>query len=179
MVSVSRSGALRQLGLYIPEAIRRAFRRFSIEILCGLVLAVTLAYFLSLTWKTVTGETYSAAVPEHQVRLQIVNASAAPESPGEVRRLLQGFVNADLQMEKVVCEDLRIREITESLVISRIADPSSAERLAELLNIDPGRVYFRPLDRNRDQISVTLVLGGDYQEVIKAAQAMKENTGTL
>lgn len=130
------------------------------------VVAVTLVLFVvSLAIKVTHGVTRTVDSPDHSVRLQVLNGCGQKGLAGRMADQLDNYRDKEMLIRVVDSDNFDLAEVERSFVISRDADKSSAKLFAEKVGLDPAEVVYRQLENNIRQVSVTLVLGTDYEKV--------------
>ncbi len=140
------------------------FRRY-LDLLLGAAFVVTLVLVIMTTVKISRGVTRTVETPEHFIRLQVLNATAVSNLESKMAAYLDSFRDADIEIKVVDRSNFDLRKVDRSFIISRESDKSGAELLARTIGLDPSEIVYRPLENNTEQISATLVLGEDYQNV--------------
>jgi hypothetical protein len=131
----------------------------------GAVLLVVFLYLLSSTGRVVKGITRAAEPPAHLVRLQVVNGSNVDGLAERAAESLAGYADRDLEIKVVDTADFGLGKVANSFIIARQQDQTAARLLAAKLGLDPSGVTFKPLEHNMRQVSVTLVVGEDYESL--------------
>jgi hypothetical protein len=141
-------------------------RRFKLSLAArvglSLVFLVTVALALSLAVRVTRGVTQTELTPQYVVRLEILNGCSRAGIASEAARILSGYNNDELEIIVIETGDFDLTDVSKTMVISRDRDQTGAERLARLIGINDSEVTYKPMENNYRQISVTLVLGGDY-----------------
>lgn len=149
------------------------FRRY-LDLLLGAAFLVTLILVVLTVVKVSRGVTRTVKTPEHLVRLQVLNAAGVNNLESKMAGYLEGFKDADLEIKVVDRSEFDLRKVSHSFVINRDNDKKGAELLARTLGLDPSEIVSRPLANNVHQVSATLVLGEDYQNVKLPPKPTKE-----
>lgn len=156
------------------RTLRDLARRYRIEAVLAVILIAAAAYLISFGVRLSTGVSGTMPVPKYTARLQIVNGTDDPGALALVAERLNGYGDPDLEIEVVARENFDLRKIGQSIVVSRQEDLTVAGLLARRLGLPPGQVRYRPLENNRDHVSVTLVLGTDYGRLTLAGLSEEE-----
>lgn len=157
--STTKSGKVRNRFI---KATARFVSRSKIEALVLILAVVVLTGMGSIVYRVVVGVSKTDDLPAHLVRLQVVEASGREMLLSEVVSGLSGYSSGDLEIQIVETEKFKVREVPKSFVISRQKDQRAAGLIARHLNLDVDEVVYRPLENNQKQVSVTLVLGTDF-----------------
>ena len=155
-------------------SLRKTFRRYLIEIICGVILMGAAIYIVTFGVQIASGVSRTIDVPSQVVRLQIVDASGERSALGAVADAVANYRDTDIEIEIASRERFSIRKISESMVVSRTEDLSAAKLLAARIGLDPEVVLFQPLESNRDHVTVTLILGTDYPGIVSAVRTGEE-----
>ena len=99
--------------------------------------------------------------PAHVVRLHIVDGSDDEKALEAVQGYLEKIQDNELEIEIAAVEPSSAVEVEETLVISRQPDLTAAKLIARRLGLRSDRVFYKPLEHNLDQVTVTLILGHD------------------
>ncbi len=126
-------------------------------------------YLIPMIIRVSDGYTRTLDAPEAIIRLEIVNASGERALGAAATRKLSGYVDRRVEIAVVADETFAVRPVTESFIISREEDVSSARLLAITLGLDPSAVVYRPLDNNTRCVSATLILGQDASRIAALA----------
>ena len=65
-------------------------------------------------------------------------------------------------------------EVPETFLISRTRNTADAKVLARKIGLDPSGIEYKPLENNYRHVSVTLVLGKDYER-LQLEKKQREN----
>ncbi len=153
---------------------RKFGRSHAIELITGVILGFVIVYLVVFIIRVNSGFSRSIDTPSYVVRLQVVNGTAGKARSCELIDELATYRDTDLEIRIVARDEPDMREVPRSMVISRVANLSAARLLANKLGLDPGGVFYRPLEHNRDHVSVTLLLGQDYEKLVLSALSHKE-----
>lgn len=118
----------------------------------------------------------SAEVPaaERLIRLQVIDAGGNAQAADKLTRLVTDLSDDNAQVTLLERDTMDRHTIGDSFVISRERDLDPARWLADRLGLDDADVVFRPLENNHKQISVTLVLGEDCENIINTVTPAEE-----
>lgn len=111
------------------------------------------------------GITMDADIRLQTVRLQVINGGGASGLAERFARQLDGATDNRLEIRVVDSDDMDVRRVAQSFVISRTENTDAARALAERLGLDPSQVIYEPLEDNIRQITATLVLGDDHDSL--------------
>lgn len=137
----------------------------TIELSIGLVLFIVIVYIASVTIKITSGISKTIDSPKHQIRLQVLNGCGVRGAAGKVADRMGGYVDGEIEVMIVDTDNFDLTEIPGSFLISRIKDKKAAELLAKKLGLDPDKIEYRPMENNFRHVSVTLVLGMDFEQI--------------
>ncbi|HKK21382.1 MAG TPA: hypothetical protein VJ983_07925, partial [candidate division Zixibacteria bacterium] len=79
-----------------------------------------------------------------------------------------------IEIKVVDRSNFDLRKVQHSFIICRESNKQGAELLARTIGLNPSEIVYRPLENNAQQISATLVLGEDYQNVKLPPEPTKE-----
>lgn len=150
--AVSSSGATNR---------RRGIFRY-VELAALLAVIGLLGYVGLYIVKVSRGVTKDADIRLQTVRLQVINGCGAQGLAARIAKQFDGATNDLMEVRVVDSDDMDVRRIKQSFVISRTENTEVARTLAGQLGLDPSRVSYEPLENNIRQITATLVLGDDY-----------------
>jgi hypothetical protein len=159
------------------SSLRGYGRRHLFEMITGGILLVLTVWLLSSGLKVLSGYSKTVETPGHLIRLQIINGSGDKTAIATVTSRLDNYANTVFEIEIVAGENFEIRRAGRTVIVSRQEDLTMTNQLARILGIDPGTVFYRPLENNRSHISTTLILGKDFRDEVLTALSDKENTG--
>lgn len=137
----------------------------TIEIFIGVVLFLVVAYITSVSFKVVSGVTKTLESPQHQVRLQVLNGCGVRGAASKVADRLEEFKDEEIEIMIVDTDNFDLTKIPGSFLILRSGDKESAVLLAGKLGLDPDDIEYRPMENNFRHVTVTLVLGADFEKV--------------
>lgn len=129
------------------------------------MLFVVVVYLVSVTVKISSGVSKTIDSPQHQVRLQVLNGCGERGAATKIADRLGNYHDDQIEIMIVDTDNFDLATIPTSFIISRVDDTKPAELLAELLGLDSDKIEYRPLENNFRHVSVTLVLGADYEQV--------------
>jgi len=113
-------------------------------------------------------------VPDHEVRLQVLNGCGIKGLAARVSDKLSDYVDSDFRVAVVDTDNFDLHTVEKSFVIARFDDNDGALLLAEKLGLDPDKVPVQKLANNYRQISATLVLGQDWEQLSLVRGDQKE-----
>ena len=137
----------------------------TIEISIGIALLLVVAYITSVSFKVASGVTKTLESPHHQIRLQVLNGCGVRGAASKVADRLEEYKDDEIEIMIVDTDNFDLTEIPGTFLISRLDDTESAVLLAEKLGLDPDDIEYRPMENNFRHVTVTLVLGADYEKV--------------
>lgn len=152
----------------------RLWSRWALDV--GLILTAVLAivYMVSTTGKAVSGYTAEDPIPDHRVRLQLVDATSPGDTVRVTRDDIESLSDMKLSLEIVERSSFDLRPVGKSFVISRQEDLAAARLVAERLGLDPDDVEYKPLVNNRNHVAVSLVLGSAGISPQETAESIQE-----
>ena len=106
--------------------------------------------------------------------MQLANGSSDKSATDVIDKFIKNYEDDEIDLLVVEKRDFTKREIEHSFIVSRTKDKNSAEQLAKKLGLDTDNITYKPLENNYNQVSVTLVLGSDYQNLINIENKDKE-----
>ena len=137
----------------------------TVEISIGVALFVVVVYLGSVTLKVTSGVSKTIESPKYQVRLQILNGCGVRGAAGMIGDRLGNYRDDEIELMVVDTDNFDLTEIPESFVIARTENAREAIILADKLGLNNDNIEYRPLDNNFRHVSVTLVLGSDYERI--------------
>ncbi len=151
-------------------------RRFPV-IFTGLItiaLVAVVIYLGAVGVKVVSGVSAVEGPPDHTVRLQVVYAGDDTGEAREAADVVKGLADETLAIDVVSVESYAIRTVTRTVVVSRMKDETGARLLAGRLGLDPSSVIYQPLEHNTDQVSASLIVGPDFDDILSTIEVEKE-----
>ncbi len=146
-----------------------------LELLIAATFVVLLVYVASFTVRITRGVSRTIEPPANQIRLQVLNACGISGLAVKIADELSGYSDDEMQIKIVDTDNFETMNLDSSFVISRVPDRGSARLLARRLGLDDDAVIFKPLDEDYRNVTVTLVLGADYERLESSLSAKKEN----
>jgi hypothetical protein len=92
----------------------------------------------------------------------VINGCGAQGLAARVAKQFDGATDDLMEIRVVDSDDMDLRRVKQTFVISRTENTDVARTLAGQLGLDPSHVSYGPLENNIRQITATLVLGDDY-----------------
>jgi len=135
------------------------------EVVVGVVFVVILVYLITISVKVGTGISQTISGPDQVIRLQVLNACGVAGLAAQTGSSLSGYRGKDFEIVLAETDNFEVRSLPHSIIVSRIENTVPARLLAEHVGLDPSEVVYRPLENNMKHISVTLILGEDYEQV--------------
>jgi len=151
------------------------FKSRYLEFLIAGAFVVLLIYMASFTIRVTRGVSKTIDPPTHTIRLQVLNGCGEPRLAARMSDRLSEYQDEDVAIAIVDTDNFESLNIDSTFVISREKDLSVARLFAEKLGLDIDRVMYRPLENNYRHVSVTLVLGADYERVTLGSPTEQEN----
>jgi len=131
------------------------------------IFALVIIYGASFAIRITHGLSKTVEAPEFTIRLQVLNGCGASGAAGRTARVLPKRINMPLELNIVDVADFNSYHVDNSFIISRDKDLTAARLLAEQLNMETDNIVYEPIDNNYRSISVTLVLGDDFETIIE------------
>jgi len=113
-------------------------------------------------------------VPLYSVNLQVVDGCRTGGAAKAIADRLAVFADSDISIRVVEIGSFERQPVAESFVVSREEDKSAAKKLAAKLGVDRSTVEYHPLENNSELISVTLVIGDDYERINAFLESTEE-----
>lgn len=126
---------------------------------------LTIIFLVTMVIKISGGVAKTVETAEVLIRLQVTANDPPPENYRLLLDTLDQFNNNEIEINLIDTEVFDLRPIAQTMIISRQSDKSAAQKLALLLGLNPDDVIYKPLENNYDQISVTLVIGDDINDL--------------
>lgn len=152
---------------------RNSFRKL-LTVLLTVGLAAVAVYLGLVGTRLVGGVTLTENPPAHLVRLQVLHAAGEKANASAVAGRVRDVTAGSLDLRVVEIREFDLRAVTRTTIVSRIEDKTAAELLAERLGMDPEAVYYRPLEHNTRQVTTTLIVGPDFENILTTLEAKKE-----
>jgi hypothetical protein len=127
------------------------------------IFAIIVIYGASFALKITNGVSKTVDIPIYNIRLQILNGCGAHGAADKAAKLLPNLIKLPLEVSVVEVYDFKAYNVKKSFIISRESDMANARALAGQLGLAIDNIVFEPIDNNYRSISVTLVLGEDYE----------------
>lgn len=146
-----------------------------LELLIAATFVVLLIYVASFTVRITRGISRTIEPPANQVRLQVLNACGVSGLAAKFADELSGYSDDEMEIKIVDTDNFTTMNLDSSFVISRVPDRGSARLFARRLGLDDEAVIYKALDEDYRNVTVTLVLGADYERLESSLSAKKEN----
>lgn len=152
---------------------KNIFRKlFTVFVSVG--LAAVMVYLGIIGTRLVGGVTLAENPPAHVVRLQVLHAGGEEARTRALGERVCRVADEALDIHIVEVREFDLRTVTRTVVVSRIEDKAAAEILAGQLGMDPDGVFFEPLEHNTRQVTATLIIGPDFDELLTTQESEKE-----
>lgn len=126
---------------------------------------VVLLYITSVFMKVTTGVSETLDSPMHVVRLQVLNGCGVDGLANRVTDALADYTDQNLEIKIVDTDNFNLKKVVRTFLISRQEDKRAVTILARTIGLDPSEIVYEPLENNYRQVSVTLILGEDWENV--------------
>lgn len=137
-----------------------------LELAIVAIFALVAIYAASFAIRITHGFSKTIEVPEHVIRLQILNGCGEDGAANSAARAIPGRIKLPLEVKVMDVADFDSYDVAATFIISRLEDTGPAKLLAEQLGFDPDKVIYQKMENNYRSISATLVLGRDYELMI-------------
>lgn len=144
---------------------QRAQRSRLLELLIAAVFVIVLVYVVSMSIRVSQGVSRTLQTPEYVVRLQILNGCGVTGLASRLADGLSDYADNDLEIRVVDTDNFEISSVSRSFVISRFEGGAVANILAGKLGLPTDDISFQSLENNYRQVSVTLVIGEDWETI--------------
>lgn len=144
---------------------QRAQRSRLLELLIAAVFVIVLVYVVSMSIRVSQGVSRTLPTPDLVVRLQILNGCGVTGLASRLADGLSDYADNDLEIRVVDTDNFEISRVSHSFVISRFEGNTAATILAGKLGLSADDIRFQPLENNYRQVSVTLVIGEDWETI--------------
>ncbi|PKK83417.1 MAG: hypothetical protein CVT49_08890 [candidate division Zixibacteria bacterium HGW-Zixibacteria-1] len=131
------------------------------------IFALVIIYGASFAIRITHGFSKTVDSPEYTIRLQILNGCGADGAAGKVARKLPKIIKLPLEIDIVDVGDFDAYHVKESFLILRDKNQKGAEIFAGQIGLDPDNTTFEPIENNIRNVSVTLVVGEDFEKFFK------------
>lgn len=136
--------------------------------------AVAVIFTASVIIKINKGIARTVDTPSSLIRLQLENGSSDTAACVELGKYFNEYEDKVIDINVVETNDIKKRRVGNTFVVSRTKNKTSAELFAVEFGLDEKNIIYSPLENNYNQISVTLVLGEDYERIIEFNKTNKE-----
>lgn len=144
---------------------QRAQRSRLLELSIAAVFVIVLVYVVSMSIRVSQGVSRTLQSPEQVVRLQILNGCGVTGLASRLADGLSDYADNELEIRVVDTDNFEISSVSRSFVISRFEGDAVATILAAKLGLPTDDIIFQPLEDNYRQISVTLVIGENWETI--------------
>lgn len=144
-----------------------------LEIVIAIAFGVVVLFVVSMSVRITGGVSQILDSPDYEVRLQVLNGCGVNGLAGKVADVWADFVDSDIRIIVVETDNFDLRPVEKTFLISRDGDKSAARTLAKKLHLKNPEILSQPLEQNYREVTVTLVLGGDWLEIQAEAKALK------
>ncbi|MEW5924579.1 MAG: LytR C-terminal domain-containing protein [Candidatus Zixiibacteriota bacterium] len=129
------------------------------------IFALVVIYGASFAIRVTHGVSKTVDSPEYTIRLQILNGCGLDGAAGKAARKLPKMIKMPLEIDIVDVGDFDAYHVKESFLILRDKNQKGAEILAEQIGLDPDNLVYEPIENNIRSVSVTLVVGEDFDKL--------------
>ncbi len=145
-----------------------------LEIAIIVAAVIVVIFVASFAVKVTKGVTRTVEAPQYQVRLQVLNGCGKVGLAARMADELDSYRDEQMQIRVVDTDDFESRPVHESFIISREEDRTAARLLAGRLGLNESEVIYKAIENNYRQVSVTLVLGNDFESIRLPSEEIKE-----
>ncbi|MEA1980011.1 MAG: hypothetical protein U9N54_03445 [candidate division Zixibacteria bacterium] len=141
-----------------------------------IVLFVFSVVYISNTVHKVTATvTEIESLPDEIIRLQLIGSYKQKDILNKAEEFFshKKIKEFDIMVVDVNCSELK--DISNSIVISRDENLDHADMISEIVNFEENDILFRPLENNKKFITVTIVLGDDFENMLDDLILEEEN----
>ena len=142
------------------RALRIAPFAGKVLVVCGSLFVV--GYFTFMGMEINRGVAKETELPDHVIRLEIVNASGDSALLNKVADYLDHQRSPLFEIVVVGKREMPRQTHASSFLIARDEPLEAAKLLGNWLKLDESAVMFKPIDINTKDVSITLVLGTDF-----------------
>ncbi|HOP07582.1 MAG TPA: LytR C-terminal domain-containing protein [candidate division Zixibacteria bacterium] len=146
-----------------------------LEVVIATAFILVVLYVASISIRVTGGVSKTLDSPDHTIRLQVLNGCGISGLASRTADMLADYADQDIEIKVVDTDNFEIRDVPKSMIISREENKRVATLLAAKLGISASEVVYRPLENNYKQVTVTLVLGADFESINLPLTAEKEN----
>ncbi len=138
-----------------------------LELAIVAVFTLVFIYGASFAIRVTHGFSKTIDMPEHTIRLQILNGCGLNGIASKTAERIPSLVKLPLEVEIIEVGDFDSYNIKESFMISREKDLKPARLFAEQIGLNCENFVYKPIENNYRSITVTLVLGEDYELLLE------------
>ena len=131
------------------------------------ILALVIIYGASFAIRITHGLSRTVDSPDYVIRLQILNGCGVDGAASRVSAKLAQVIKLPLEVNVVDVGDFNSYRVKSSFLISRTKDLTPARKLAEQIGCEKDNIIFEPFENNYRSITVTLVLGEDFENIFR------------
>ena len=133
------------------------------------IFVLVLIYGASFAIRITHGFSKTIDMPEHTIRLQILNGCGINGIASKVAKALPSKVKLPIEVEIIEVGDFDSYNARESFIISREKDLKAARLFAEQIGINSEIIVYKPIENNYRSITVTLILGDDCELLLETS----------
>ncbi len=130
------------------------------------IFILVLIYGASFALRINNGVTKTVVTTSYPVRLQVLNGCGTRGVADRIAYALPKLVKLPVDVSVVEVYDFKASNVKKSFLISREADLTGTQKLAEQLGLPTNNMVYEPLENNYRSITATLVVGEDYNATI-------------
>ncbi len=130
------------------------------------IFALVFIYAASFAIRITHGISKTVDSPEYTIRLQILNGCGVDGAAARVARSIDKLVKLPLEVTVIEVDDFNSYQVAKSFLIARENDKHPVEILADQLGLD-NDITYEPVENNYRAITATLIIGGDYENIIE------------
>ena len=131
-------------------------------------------YISNMVHKVTATVTEIESLPDEIIRLQLISSCKQKDILSAAKEFFshKKTKEFDIMIVDAICTELK--EIPNSIVISRDENLNHADLISEIVNFEEDDILFRPLENNKKFITVTIVLGNDFEKMLENLILEKE-----
>ncbi|MDP2960973.1 MAG: hypothetical protein Q8N71_06060 [candidate division Zixibacteria bacterium] len=166
-----RKGKVKSYRFYQKRSKKKKGGRF-LDLGIALLGILTILFVLSSV-KRLTQTQAEGSLRTTPLRIQVLNASGQKLNP-EIIKLIEEKDLSPYYLKVVEQKDFSDSLVKESLLLDRMGGKGISKQVAEKLGLKRENILLEKLEGNYLNISYTLILGQDYQKLLKLNDQKEE-----
>ena len=138
-----------------------------------ILFVFSIVYISNMVHKVTATVTEIESFPDEIIRLQLISSCKQKDILSAAEKFFSHKKTKEFDIMIVDATCTELKEIPNSIIISRDENFNHADLISEIVDFDDD-ILFKPLENNNKFITVTIVLGNDFEDMLENLILEKE-----